>query len=575
VKSHAIGFWCCQRRYPQSLPALLVALLLGLHIAMMAPGRAYAQAPVINALAPLGLQPGQTAKVVVRGSNLGDARHLWTSIAAEAALDPESKNDASSATFVVRVPQDAAPGVAAVRVATTRGISNLVLLLVDDLPGVAKRGGNGSASAAQEVPFPAAVDGACDAETFDYYRFAGKRGQRVSIEVWARRLGSPLDPVIRLLDASGKELAYSDDEPGLGADCRIDCQLPGDGDYLIELRDIRYAGGAGHRYRLRLGSFPRVNVPVPSAVAPGTSVQVALAGPDAELAGTLDVAVPPDARERLPLAVRLPDGQGSTLLNLLVVDPQRPEVVEHETGDHHDAAQELSLPVAVTGRFHHPRDRDYYRFAAAKGERITFRGLTRSLGSPADLLLRVLNEQGTPLVEVDDTGTDEGILDWTAPADGTYYLVAEDLLRRGGAEMVYRIEAERNAGRYGLTLAADKFDVPQGGALSVKVTAQRAGYDGPITLELDGAPGDLQLEGRVIDEKKPETTLKVAFPASYEPGTVVTFRVRGRAKVGDTEVLVTADALPAVRQALSGLAYPPPDVASVVAVGIGPQAEKK
>ncbi len=562
------------RRSPRR-PVSPSAVLLGLLLAAAASDPLYGQAPSITALWPLGLQPGQSCKLVVRGANLGDARRLWTSVAAEAALDPESTNDAGSATFVLTVPETATPGVAALRVATTRGVSNLVLLLVDDLPGVAKRGGNRSASAAQELPFPAAVDGACDAEGYDYYRFAGTRGQRVSIDVWARRLGSPLDPVIRLLDASGKELAYSDDEPGLGPDSRIDCQLPADGQYLIELRDIRYAGGAGHRYRLRLGSFPRVNVPVPSAAAPGTSARLALAGADAEQAGTIDVAVPADARDRMPLAVRLPGGQGSTLVNLLVADPQRPEVVEQETGNQPAAAQPLALPAAVTGRFDHPRDRDHYRFTAAKGERIAFRGLTRSLGSPADLLLRVLNEQGAALAEVDDTGTDEGVLDWTAPADGTYFLAVEDLLRRGGAELAYRVEAEPSVGRFALTLAADKFDVPQGGALSVKVAAQRAGYDGPITLELEGAPDGLQLEGRAIDEKKPETTLKVTFPPDYEPGSVVTFRVRGRAKVGDAEVLVTADALPAVRQALSGLAYPPPDVASVVAVGIVPQAEKK
>jgi hypothetical protein len=88
--------------------------------------------------------------------------------------------------------------------------------MVDDLPSALDNSSNKTIATAQELALPSAVDGACEAESFDYYKFQGVAGQRVTAEVVARRLGYPLDPVLRLLDASGRELAYSDDAPGIG-----------------------------------------------------------------------------------------------------------------------------------------------------------------------------------------------------------------------------------------------------------------------------------------------------------------------------------------------------------------------
>ena len=57
----------------------------------------------------------------------------------------------------------------------------------------------------------------------DFFRIAVAAGQRVSFEVLGRRLGSGLDPVLRLRDSAGRELpgAYSDDAPGLQTDARL------------------------------------------------------------------------------------------------------------------------------------------------------------------------------------------------------------------------------------------------------------------------------------------------------------------------------------------------------------------
>ena len=79
--------------------------------------------------------------------------------------------------------------------------------------------------------------------------------------------------MLRLLTADGRELAFSDDEPATGADSRFSHKFDAAGDYYLEIRDIRYQGGAAHRYRLRLGDFPLPSVPYPLAATKGRRLE--------------------------------------------------------------------------------------------------------------------------------------------------------------------------------------------------------------------------------------------------------------------------------------------------------------
>ncbi|HEV2418225.1 MAG TPA: hypothetical protein VGX94_10505, partial [Terriglobia bacterium] len=57
---------------------------------------------------------------------------------------------------------------------------------------------------AQPVSIPAAINGRLNQEAGDYFRFTARKGERVTMEVAANRLGSPLDSVIEVLDNQGK-----------------------------------------------------------------------------------------------------------------------------------------------------------------------------------------------------------------------------------------------------------------------------------------------------------------------------------------------------------------------------------
>ena len=115
---------------------------------------------------------------------------------------------------------------------------------------------------AKRVKLPVIVNGRIDRPgEWDVFRFDGRAGQTVVAEVYARRLDSPLDSVLRLTDAAGKQLAFNDDSPDEGAglethhaDSRLMVTLPANGSYSVSIGDAQQKGGPEYAYRLRIGA---------------------------------------------------------------------------------------------------------------------------------------------------------------------------------------------------------------------------------------------------------------------------------------------------------------------------------
>jgi hypothetical protein len=548
-------------------PLLRAALSLVLLPLSLAAG----QPPSIGFTLPGGIQPGKPVDVVLHGANLASPTGVWSDLPLTSELTPGLEgNGTQPATVSYRftIPADTPPGVAGIRVATGQGISNLRLILVDDLPSVTDNSNNKSPQMAQAITLPVAVDGACDGETSDFYKISVAAGQRVAVEIFARRLGYPLDPVIRLLSMDGRELAYSDDEPSTGADGRFSHTFEAAGDYLIEVRDIRYQGGGNFRYRLRMGDFPLVSVPYPLAAKKGQTANLQVAGPMAAAPVPLTVSVPAEVPgDRLRIAAGTV-GQGAAWVSVVTSDmAEQLEIEPNESPDHSTVVQ---IPGAIDGRFESPRDVDYYQFQAAKGQRIVFSGQARSLGSPCDLYMRLYNAEGGVLAEAEDAGTAEGALNYTFPADGLYRLRVEETNHRGGSDVVYRIVAAPYQPGFDLAAEAEKVDAPQKGVFVVKVTAARRDYNGPITLAVTGAGEGHVVSNNVIPEGKPETTMHVTLGAPLTAGHLGTLKITGSAKVGEADFTATASTLGALRTAFAGLPNPPNVFDGTLGLGVGP-----
>ena len=224
--------------------------------------------PVITDLQPRGVQKGRPFTLTLTGRNLGEGAKIRSSMPATfTLLAPErtgSMAEGRYATFLVEPTGDLAVGAYPIRVETPDGISNIQLLAVGTFPEYledesrpgALANSNDTIETAQPLPpAPLTLNGALQGPERDVFRIQAKSGEKQVFEVEARRLGSAIDPVLEILDASGKTLARSEDAPLLGLDARVAVTFPRDGYYYVVVHDSRYSTQMANFYRLKVGSY--------------------------------------------------------------------------------------------------------------------------------------------------------------------------------------------------------------------------------------------------------------------------------------------------------------------------------
>ncbi|MCY2926456.1 MAG: peptidase, partial [Planctomycetota bacterium] len=207
------------------------------------------------------------------------------------------------------------------------------------------------------LTLPVVINGQIMPGDIDRFKFSARKGQRLLISAAARELIPYISDavpgwfqaVITLYDPAGKELAYAD-HYGFQADPVLLCEIPADGEYVVEIRDSLYRGREDFVYRLTVGELPFITGLFPLGGQAGAKTYVALTGwnlPAAELTEELHA---PGVH---PLSI----GQGEHGSNTMpfAVD-SLPDCVEKEPNDQPATAQPITLPVIVNGRIDRPGD---------------------------------------------------------------------------------------------------------------------------------------------------------------------------------------------------------------------------
>jgi len=197
---------------------------------------AVSEQPFITRIFPLGARVDAAASVSVSGWNLPEQ---------QLKLDTKA----------------GAGGIRRISLRQDGKLSNSVIYAVTDMPECVEVENNNTTTAAQKIVPPVIVNGWIgSSDDKDVFRFDGRAGQDIVVEVYARRLNSPLDSLIQLTDEAGKVLASNDDhedkESGLMthyADSYLSAKLPKDGVYYVHLADTEHHGGEDYGYRLRIG----------------------------------------------------------------------------------------------------------------------------------------------------------------------------------------------------------------------------------------------------------------------------------------------------------------------------------
>ncbi len=543
--------------------------------------------PMLMRLHPCSAQVGQTSEHELESRyNLHGASQVLVTgegvtgeIATPMALKKgEKRPNLTKIKLRFDISQDAKPGVRDFRVLTPQGISTLGQLVIVRDPVIAEAAKNNTAAEAQTISLPATVCGVIErAEDVDFYKFHVEADTSLNFLVRSMRLEDKIhdlqqhaDPLIALRNAGGTTLATSDNM--FAGDPFLSYHFDRAGDYFLEIRDVRYQGNRYWTYSLEINARPFVSHVYPLGVAIGVETEL-------ELVGTL---LPELAKTRVRIPADLPlgfadvslSGDSQPLNPVPVVLTDLPTVRETaQANNTPETAQSVELPCGINGRIESPADLDCFAFTAKKGERFSFEVIAHRRESALDSQLRIIDAKGRQLAENDDlrlgkrTFSDSWIENWSAPAEGTYYLQIGDLNLQGGADFVYFLKATRAEPYFELYLDTDKTQLTPGTCGVLFVNAVRKnGFAGEIALDISGLPKGVTAScGRILAEGKDGCiVLEAAGDVSHVAGNVT---VRGRAVQADgKELLAVATPYQEIYQPGGGRGHWPVEM-HTVAVG--------
>ena len=359
----------------------------------------------------------------------------------------------------LEVPPDAPVGEISFRLFNGSGISNPKSFVIGTVPEYAEplyapQFLAATAQVAEVVAdFPAVLNGTVMPGETDRFKVCLKGGQDYSFSVLASDLTpfigdavpGHFQPVLRLLDSVGREVAFADDEYHR-PDPVLRCRAPSDGVYELEIFDSLYRGRADFVYRISCvtGSLPYVrrSLPVP-AYTP---------------------APPPPSGFRT--FFRAPGGD--------------------------------RIPFEVSGVFKEPGARRQVVFRAEKGESLVVETFSRRFDSPADTVLEVRGPGGRVVASNDDMSVSlnldkcrqdtDSCIAFTAPEKGTYAAVVRERTGAAGGDFVYVLQIRRPAPRAVVFGALSSVDVnAKARACSASFRVQRLdGFDGPVRIVCPG-----------------------------------------------------------------------------------------
>jgi len=459
------------------------------------------------------------------------------------------------------VQPEARTGVRDVRLATPNGASTLGQLVIVRDPVVTETGKNNTPEQANSVELPASICGTIERnEDVDMFKFRAKAGEAFTFHVRSMRLQDRIhnlqrhvDPIIALKNSSGSTLAQVDNH--FAADPLLHHRFEQDGEYYLEIRDVRYHGNRYWEYGIEVNDEPFITCVHPMGVRRGDTTKLQLVGYQLPQQNV----VPLTASEELSpgvheLPLKLPGGGLSNPVAVVVGD--KPQTVEADgDNDRPDAAQPVSVPGDISGRISQPSDIDCYAFEAKKGGRFTFEVLARRWNSALDSHLRILDAKtGKQLAVNDDmranrrTFPDSQIENWMAPADGTYAVEVRDLHLRGGDDFVYCLRVRRALPTFELYLDTDKTQLtPETSGVIFARAVRKNGFQGEIELAVEGLPETVRAScGRILPGKSTDgcIVLTAADDAEMTVDNITVTGIATRELPDGTQQSVQVEAIP-------------------------------
>lgn len=456
-----------------------------------------AEIPVstLTSIYPPGGQPNTEFNVTIAGSAIDHADNLYCP---HPDIDFEKVSDTE---FKCSIGPDVKAGRYTVQLHGKRGISSSRLFVVNSLPTLNEQDNSESDDTITELQLPIAAHGAIGGNgDIDRYSFNAQAGEVVLIECWAERIDSTLRTNLEVFDSDNRKLQA--EQSRFGTDMMLALRIPATGKYTAKLSDLVFSGSANSIYRLEIHSQPRVLFTIPAAVTEGSTAEVQAYGYN--LNGT-----PTDAViESTPVTVAAADVQADhripafadstsatvseTPIGILdAVHPvglavtSNPVIATTNANVDINTALPVQIPIDITGQLPQAQDRHWYSVDLRAGQTININGIGARIGSPVDLAIHIFSPDGSKQIVVLNDGTfniggtrfPTGHFDptgeFTAPKDGTYFLVIRNRIGSNSADSrrIYRLQIAWQKPDISVIAIGNKATTPSG------FTVRPGGYE--------------------------------------------------------------------------------------------------
>ena len=418
----------------------------------------------------------------------------------------------------VKIAKGAPLGFRRWRVNTSQGVTSRMKFVVGDLPEVTEEEIDGE-PIPTSVQLPVTINGRIfPREDVDIWTFDAEAGKRISCEVNAARIGSPLDSRIEIRGPDGSVLTENVD--ALGVDSFVQFVAPMAGRYECRIHDIEFGGLQHYVYRLTIRKGPYLKSVYPLGGQRGDSVTIQLSGTDLPM-NQANIAIPKNSARQFNLS--LPNVASN---NVTLVAGNLPEHLEVEPNDATDSvkpeAVSLKSGMVFNGRIDKPGDIDLFRFSAEVGKTLLLEVQSSRLGTELDSVLSVLSSDGKQLKLNDDLagGIPDSRIVWKVPSGESFFAQIRDQFDHlGGSRFAYRISiSEVSEQHFELKLPLDTVNIEQGAETKLKIGIDRSfGFKGEVELSAEELPDGVTVEPVRITTNRQDAQLVIKVDESAMP----------------------------------------------------------
>ncbi|MBQ3026454.1 MAG: hypothetical protein IJD27_02850, partial [Alistipes sp.] len=487
----------------------------------------YAQKLTMGYLYPAGGQVGTTVEIQAGGLNINRATKVLFShpgIKGEVEAIKESAserrkrrrlNDQSSPQLADRVriritiDKGVPCGIYDLRLQGPKGVSNMLPFEVASYPNYLETHSRDHRKVNEVSSLPTVLCGYVTPGGVDKFRFKGRKGETIVANVKARQLVPYIadavpgwfQPVMKIVDSKGKEIAFSDDYHHY-VDPVITVTLPKDDKYTLMIHDAIFRGREDFNYRIHLGVIPFVTGRYPAYGVAGKKTKQSIEGVNLGAEKTA-VKVKKEGYNQ----VTFTNDIGTSNAVPFYTVPKGIRLL-HSPKE----GTELTLYNAVADSLTKDAKVKRYKIYVERREPLVVELVGRRNGSRIDALMRLKNEYGEVLAKVDDTEDPmqgmmtfhaDPVLKYTPRRSGDYILEVEDLHRGYGKDYHYLVRRHRQLPSFNAFVSPANITIPSGGTSMFRVDITGR-YKRPAHLEIKGLPkgyttSSTKLRGRKWD----------------------------------------------------------------------------